>query len=61
MYENDGMRRTAEQTKSDIFATVTPETKTAAFSNKRLNREWETMEAMIRIHCRDHHKATAAL
>jgi len=32
-----------------------PETETAAFGDKRLNREWETMKAMVRIHCRDHH------
>ncbi|MGA2176057.1 MAG: nitrous oxide-stimulated promoter family protein [Verrucomicrobiota bacterium] len=55
------MRMTAEQAGSDTFADVTPETKTVAFPSKRLNREWVTMEAMIRIHCRDHHKATAAL
>ena len=25
------------------------------FASKRMNREWETMEAMVRIHCRDRH------
>lgn len=41
------MKMTAEQTAR--------ETKTAGFAGKRLNREWKTMEAMVRIHCRDHH------
>ena len=31
------------------------EIKTVDFPGKRLNREWETMKAMVRIHCRDHH------
>ena len=52
---------TAEQAGSDIFADVPPKTKTVAFPSKRLNREWETMEAMIKIHCRDRHGATAGL
>jgi hypothetical protein len=52
---------TAEQSRSDTFADVTPETKTVSFPSKRLNREWGTMEAMIKIHCRDHHGATASL
>jgi hypothetical protein len=55
------MRLIAEQAGSDTFADVTPETKTVAFPSKRLNREWETMEAMIKIHCRDRHGATAGL
>jgi hypothetical protein len=52
---------TAEQAGSDTFADVTPETKTVAFLSKRLNREWETMEAMIKIHCQDHHGEAAVL
>ncbi len=55
------MRMTAKQAGSVTFADVPLETKAVAFSNKRLNREWETMEVMIKIHCRDHHKATAGL
>jgi predicted amidophosphoribosyltransferase len=55
------MRMTAERGGSDILADVTSEDKIVAFPSKRLNREWETMEAMIKIHCRDHYKATAAL
>ncbi|MGP8233802.1 MAG: nitrous oxide-stimulated promoter family protein [Limisphaerales bacterium] len=49
------MNMTVEPTAPDPFAAVTPETKTVGFANKRLNREWKTMEVMIRIHCRDHH------
>ena len=61
MCENEGMKMTAEQTAPDAFATVTPDAKTAAFASKRLNREWKTMEAMIKIHCRDLHGAGPAL
>ncbi len=61
MCENGGMRLSAAQTASDTFAAVAPETRTVPFSSKRLIREWETLEAMIRIHCRDHHGAKAAL
>jgi len=49
------MRMTAEQIASDTFAGVTPECRTIAFASKRLAREWKTMEAMIKIYCRDHH------
>lgn len=35
--------------------------KLAAFTSRRLNREWQTMEAMMRIYCRDQHGATAGL
>jgi hypothetical protein len=59
MYENDGMKMTAEQTVLDTFAAVNPDTKTVAFASKRLNREWKTMEAMIKIHCRDLHVSGA--
>ena len=61
MCENGGMRLSAAQTASDTSAAVAPETRTVPFSSKRLIREWETLEAMIRIHCRDHHEAKAAL
>jgi hypothetical protein len=61
MCKNDGMKTTVESTVSDTFAAIAPETKTAVFLSKRLNREWKTMEAMIRIHCRDRHGATASL
>jgi hypothetical protein len=47
MCENNGMKMIAEQT--------AVETKAVDFASKRLNREWKTMEAMVRIHCRDHH------
>jgi hypothetical protein len=55
------MKMTAEQTVSDTFAAVTPETKTIAFASKRLNREWKTMETMITIHCRDQHGSSMML
>jgi len=35
-----GMRLSATQTASDTFAAVAPETRTVAFSSKRLIREW---------------------
>ncbi|MGO8700783.1 MAG: nitrous oxide-stimulated promoter family protein [Limisphaerales bacterium] len=49
------MKIAAEQSASDTIAGVTPEIKLVAFPDTRLNREWKTMEAMIKIHCRDHH------
>ena len=61
MCEDDGMKMTAEPTVAEPFAVVTPETKTVAFASQRLNREWKTMEAMITIHCRDHHGAMVSL
>jgi len=54
------MKMTDEQIAPDRFAAVMPENKTFAFASKRLNREWKTMEAMIKIHCRDHHGVAAA-
>lgn len=39
----------------------TPGTKAVSFQNKRLNREWKTMETMIRIHCRDQHGSSTTL
>ncbi len=53
------MRMNVEQIASDTFAGVTQESRTIAFASKRLARERATMEAMIRIHCRDHHGAAA--
>lgn len=31
------------------------------FANPRLAREWKTLEAMIRIYCRDHHETGTML
>ena len=31
------------------------------FVNKRLTREWKTMEAMIKIYCQDHHGSGTTL
>jgi hypothetical protein len=53
------MRRNAEQIASNAFADVAPESTAIVFANERLTREWKTMEAMIKIHCRDHHRAAA--
>jgi hypothetical protein len=61
MCEDDGMKMTVELATPDAFGAAASETKTAAFASKRLNREWKTMEVMIKIHCRDHHGATASL
>jgi len=47
MCKNNGMKRTAEKN--------TQETKPVDFASKRMNREWEMMEVMVRIDCRDHH------
>ena len=55
------MKTTVELTVPDAGLAVESNTKAVAFAGKRLNREWKTMEAMIKIHCRDHHGATAAL
>jgi hypothetical protein len=46
---------TAKQPVSETVAVTATEIKTADFAGMRLNREWETMKAMVRIHCRDRH------
>jgi hypothetical protein len=40
---------------------VVVEIKPAAFTGKRLNREWNTMETIMKIHCRDHHGIDGSL
>jgi len=37
-----------------LVSTV-PETRTVRFADRRLAREWTTMETMIRCFCRNHH------
>jgi hypothetical protein len=32
----------------------------ARFANRRLAREWKTVDAMIRVYCRDHHEASCS-
>jgi Nitrous oxide-stimulated promoter len=59
--ESNGMNTTVDSTLTEAMATVAKGTKLVAFSNRRLNHEWKTMEAMMRIHCRDHHGASNAL
>lgn len=61
MCEPNGMNTIAKATAADNFAARSPETKIVTFFNKRLRREWRTMEVMMQIHCRDHHGATNAL
>ncbi len=58
MCEDDGMKMTAEPTVAEPFATAA---KTFDFANEQLNREWKTMEAMIKIHCRDQHGSSVTL
>ena len=53
--DNNDVKMTVESTVPGMPATTASESKIIGFANKRLNREWKTMEAMIRIHCRDHH------
>jgi len=54
------MKTIDKPTALDTLAIPALETKTVDFASKRLNREWKTMEAMVRIHCRDHHARTDA-
>lgn len=61
MCENNGMNTTGEIIVADTFAARASETKMVAFTNKRLNREWKTMETMMKIHCRDHHGTGTSL
>lgn len=39
-----------------LLASAAPELKAIHFANRRLAREWKTMEAMIRCYCRHHHE-----
>lgn len=55
------MNTTINSTLTDAIATVANDPSLVTFSNTRLNREWKTMEAMMKIHCRFHHNATASL
>lgn len=59
--ENIFMNTTITPTLTDPIATVANGASLVAFSNQRLNREWKTMEAMMKIHCRDHHNTTSSL
>jgi hypothetical protein len=49
------MKAVAHQTVSETLAAAAAEAKPVTFAGQRLNREWQTMEAMIRLHCRDQH------
>jgi hypothetical protein len=59
--ENNRMNTTVNSLPTDAIVTVAKETGLVAFSNTRLNREWNTMAAMMKIHCRDHHKTNTSL
>jgi len=55
------MNTNSEAAVSDAIAAASLEPKAPAFTSKRLNREWKTMEAMIKIHCRDQHGSSPTL
>ena len=55
------MKMTIEASAPDAFAAAARQTAEATFASKRMAREWKTMEAMIEIHCRDHHQSHGAL
>ena len=61
MCETDDMKPTADLSVAAALAAAPPAIKTVAFPDRRLNREWQTMAAMVKIYCRDRHGATAAL
>jgi len=61
MCKNNGMNTPAEIIVADPFAARASEAKMAVFTSQRLNREWKTMAAMMKIHCRDHNGAGASL
>jgi tRNA(Met) C34 N-acetyltransferase TmcA len=55
------MRTTVEPVAPDDLASATRETAAVPFVSKRMAREWKTMEAMIKIYCRSHHRSSATL
>ena len=55
------MKMSVEQIVPDALAGSVSETRNMTFTDRRLNREWKTMEAMIRIHCRDRHRLGVTL
>jgi hypothetical protein len=57
--EDIGMNMTAEPTMATAASGCAP--KIAVFTNRRLNREWKTLEAMLKIYCRDQHGASHVL
>ena len=59
--DNDLMNLNAETTVARAVDGRTPGTNAVSFQNKRLNWEWKTMEAMIKIHCRDRHGSSTTL
>ena len=53
--ENDAMKMIAELVAGPDVVRTTAKAKNN-LENTRLAREWETMSAMVRIYCRDHHQ-----
>lgn len=43
------------------MASTTPEIKPVQFTNRRLAREWKTIDAMIRCYCHDRHDTSEEL
>lgn len=54
------MSMTTERTFEEIPAAVR-EPGLTAFTGKRLKREWQAMEAMMKIYCRDQHDGKTSL
>jgi hypothetical protein len=61
MCKNQYMKTTVEPVAPDALASASGETADVTSAGKRMAREWKTMEAMITIHCRDHHRPSATL
>jgi hypothetical protein len=59
--KNQCMKMTAEPVAQNPFASAARETADVPFVSKRMAREWKTMEAMIKIYCRDHHRSGATI
>jgi hypothetical protein len=55
------MKMAAEPTVADVFATALPKNDSVKFADRRRQREWQTIQAMSTIYCRDHHGAEGAL
>ena len=61
MCENNTMKTAVESVAPNASTFDIRKTADIPFANKRLVREWKTMEAMIKIYCRDHHRSGATL
>lgn len=61
LWDNLSMKPVIQAAAPDAFASANSETATTTFAHKRMARELRTLEAMIKIHCRDQHHAGALL